>query len=127
MLIYLFSVLSHLAFAANSEMTLRYYVNNAYTQVKTQKVDQVRVNDVCVTKKNCKALTAVKSKPFKIQPTKAPFVGNPGANYCWDAGAKNRVLKDQSNNQYDFCVFDDGSMVDAWDLYKAHYPPNVIK
>lgn len=97
------------------------------TQVQTQKIGNFRINDLCVKKQNCKAMLVAKGKPFKVQETKAPFVGNPGANYCWDVGAKNRVLKDEKNNQYDFCVFEDGSMIDAWDLYRAHYPSPVIK
>lgn len=115
------TLLLSLAFAS-SDLELRYFVNNAYTKVETKKVDNFRVNDVCVKNKKCKAMEVAKGKPFKIKPTKTPFVGNPGANYCWDAGAKNRVLKDSKNNQYDFCVYEDGSMVDAWDLYSAHYP-----
>ncbi|WP_413612888.1 DUF333 domain-containing protein [Bdellovibrio sp. HCB-110] len=119
--------LSSLAFTAGTDLKLKYFVNNAYTQVQTQKIGNFRINDLCVKKQNCKAMLVAKGKPFKVQETKAPFVGNPGANYCWDVGAKNRVLKDEKNNQYDFCVFEDGSMIDAWDLYRAHYPSPVIK
>ncbi|WP_374076676.1 DUF333 domain-containing protein [Bdellovibrio bacteriovorus] len=118
---------SLIASAAGTDLKLKYFVNNAYTQVQTQKIGNFRINDLCVKKQNCKAMLVAKGKPFKVQETKAPFVGNPGANYCWDVGAKNRVLKDEKNNQYDFCVFEDGSMIDAWDLYRAHYPSPIIK
>ncbi|WP_295900349.1 DUF333 domain-containing protein [uncultured Bdellovibrio sp.] len=123
----LFSLSFLVAHASPEDLNLKYFVNNAYTQVQTKKIDKFRVNDLCVKKQNCKAMLTAKGKPFKVQQTKAPFTGNPGANYCWDVGAKNRVLKDDKNNQYDFCVFDDGSMVDAWDLYQAHYPAATVK
>lgn len=104
----------------------KYFVNGKYTDVETISISSVRVNLLC---KNtaCKALKVANGKPFKIQKTEAPFVGNIGANYCWDVGAKNRILLDSKNNQYDFCVFDDGSMIDAWNLYTKHYPPKFVK
>lgn len=123
--IFLILLSSQSASAASTDLKLKYFVINTYTQVQTQKVGNFRINDLCVKKQNCKAMLVAKEKPFKIQQTKAPFVGNPAANYCWDVGAKNRVLKDDKNNQYDFCVFEDGSMIDAWDLYQAHYPATI--
>lgn len=125
--IYLILLSLSVTSAAGTDLKLKYFVNNAYTQVQTQKIGNFRINDLCAQKQNCKAMLVAKGKPFKVQETKAPFVGNPGANYCWDVGAKNRVLKDEKNNQYDFCVFEDGSMIDAWDLYRAHYPSPTIK
>lgn len=115
------------AHAAESDLKLKYFVNNAYTSVQTQKVGTFRVNDVCSKNPKCKALTVGRGKPVQIQKTKAAFVGNSGANYCWDVGAKNRILKDEKNNQYDYCVFEDGSMIDAWDLFSAHYPAPTVK
>lgn len=114
-------VISLSSFAANSDLKLKYFTNNSYILVTTKKIGAFQVNDLCQKNSSCKALQIAKGKPFKIQPTKAPFLGNPAANYCWDAGAKNRILKDEKNNQYDYCVFDDGSMIDAWNLYSAHH------
>ncbi len=112
---------------ATENKNLKYLNNGNYLDVKIVKIGKYKVSISCHTNTSCAALKVANGKPFKIQKTDAPFVGNMGANYCWDVGAKNRILLDSKNNQYDFCVFDDGSMIDAWNLYSKHYPPKRIK
>ncbi|MEN0060262.1 MAG: DUF333 domain-containing protein [Bdellovibrio sp.] len=108
------------AFAANTKM--KYYINNAYTTIEIQKQGKVRVDAVCSKKlSKCTALQVANGKRFPASPHKGPLFGNPASSYCWDVGGKSRILKDEKNNQYDYCVFNDGSMVDAWDLYSVHY------
>lgn len=116
------------ALGAEKILTLKYYVDKDYVSVPTRRIGKVRVNDMCYRKvSTCKALKVSKTSPKSARQKKNTLAGNPGANYCWDLGAKNRILKDDQNNQYDFCVFEDGSMVDAWNLYEAHYPAAIIK
>jgi putative hemolysin len=112
---------------AAETIDLKYLSNGKYLDVKIVKIGKSKVSIDCQANTACTALKVANGKAFKIQLTSAPFVGNPGANYCWDIGAKNRILKDEKNNQYDFCVFEDGSMIDAWNLYSKHYPPARIK
>lgn len=122
-----FAAVAGFAFAANSPLKLRYFQNESYKQVVTEKVGQFRVDEKCAKSSSCKSLQIAKGGPYKIHKTKASFIGNPAANYCWDVGAKNRVLKDEKNNQYDYCVFEDGSIIDAWTLYSSHFPREKIK
>lgn len=101
---------------------LKYYVNGKYSIVEVAKVNSVKVNAFCIKNPSCEALKIVNGKPFKVRENNIALAGNPGANYCWDVGAKNRILKDAKGNEYDFCVFTDGSMADAWNLFAKHYP-----
>lgn len=107
-------------------LNLKYNIDGKSTVVNIVEIKKNKVSANCLKNSSCLAMKISNGKPAKIQVTKSPFVGNPGANYCWDVGAKNRILVDEKNNQYDFCVFEDGSMIDAWNLYSKHYPPRLI-
>ena len=120
LLFFLFSIES-----LSKEIGLQYFVNGKYIGIKIERIENLKIN--CSTKAKCKALAVAKGKPFKAEESTGPSYHNAGASYCWDVGAKNRILKDAKNNEYDFCVFDDGSMIDAWNLYSKHYPPKRIK
>lgn len=69
--------------------------------------------------KKCQALLSLKKKPVKSK-IKNPVSGNPSSTHCWDMGGKPRILKDKKNNEIDYCLFKDGSMIDGWDLYYSH-------
>lgn len=122
-----FFIFSFVFATSSQNVSFRYYVNDKYVDVAIVKVGDLRVNEICKKTSSCQALKTAKGKPFKTQESKAPTYGNPAANYCWDVGAKNRILKDSKNHEYDFCVFPDGSMIDAWNLHSKHYPPKPIK
>lgn len=107
--------------------TFRYFTNGNYTNVEIVNIANLKVNEFCRSKAKCKAVIVANGKPFKAERSSGPVYHNAGASYCWDVGAKNRILKDAKNNEYDFCVFDDGSMIDAWNLYSKHYPTKRIK
>lgn len=121
-------IFSNSGYSAETDLTLRYLSKESYSVVQTKKINGIRVNEICLkTGSTCQALRVLKAKVSSAPKTTAPFVGNPAANFCWDVGAKNRILKDEQNNQYDYCVFEDGSMADAWMLYEAHHPKAVAK
>lgn len=111
----------------SSDLSFRYYVDSKYTNVNIVQIGDLKVNEICKRKKNCKAVTVATGQPIKARGSTGPTYFHAGASYCWDVGAKNRILKDAQNNEYDFCVFDDGSMIDAWNLYGKHYPIKRIK
>jgi putative hemolysin len=49
----------------------------------------------------------------------APLKGNPASSLCSEQlKGKNRTLKDLIGNEYAICEFEDGSMVDAWDVFR---------
>lgn len=91
----------------------RYFNKGTYESVTIVKVDNLKVNEMYRLKNKCQALTIAKGKPHKAESSSGPVYHNAGASYCWDVGAKNRILKDAKNNEYDFCVFEDGFMIDA--------------
>lgn len=105
---------------------LKYFRNGTYVDVKIIRVGKSKVSANCKNSM-CQALKVANGNSLKSKISGAPFTGNPGANYCWDVGAKSKILEDQKNNQYDFCEFPDGSMIDAWNLYSKHYPTQRVK
>ena len=109
-----------------STLSLRYFVNNKYTNVNIVQVGDLKVNELCRNLSNCKAIAIAKGKPIQAKESTGSTFFNASSSYCWDVGAKARILKDAKNNEYDFCVFSDGSMIDAWNLYSKHYPVKSI-
>lgn len=70
----------------------------------------------------CQAYSATKKNIISLNKPNTPLAGHPAAYMCGSAGGVNRVLKDDKNNEYDYCEFKDGSMIDAWDLYEKIKP-----
>lgn len=115
----IYLLLSFFAFA--KEQDLKMFNKGKYESVQIKKIENVRVANC--KNKNCQALKALKKKPTPT-PKKNVVSSNPSSAHCWDAGGKPRILKDKKNNEIDYCLFKDGSMVDGWDLYYAHHPQN---
>jgi len=108
-----------------ADFTLKYFNNEKYEQIKMTEIQKAQFSASCLKngKPSCEAWKVFSGKPKVETKSKVPLAGDPAAKYCWDVGSKNRILKSSDNKQYDYCVFADGSMVDAWDLYYKHFPP----
>ncbi|MFN7453865.1 MAG: DUF333 domain-containing protein [Pseudobdellovibrionaceae bacterium] len=73
----------------------------------------------------CQALTKAMAKPpSDFKPGSLP---HPATAYCKAMGGKEVIMTDSENRQYDFCRFDDESMVDAWSMYFHHFPPQTVR
>lgn len=120
-IILLSSLLSISAFAQTS---LKLFENEKYKDIKISEFQKAHLGSDCLKsgKPNCQAWTVYSGKAKSTTKANTPLAGDPAARYCWDVGAKNRILKSPENKEYDYCVFDDNSMVDAWDLYYKHFP-----
>lgn len=97
-----------------------------YDDLKVVKIKNVWVTESCAKKTNCEALMALTKKAPQAVSTNG-LAGNPGSAYCMQKGGVARILKDTKNSEYDYCLFKDGSMVDSWNMYSAHYPPTYKK
>lgn len=114
-------LLSSSSFAQSS---LRIFENGSYKEIKIVEYQEAHFSSNCLKtgKPHCKAWTAYSGKPAPATKSNTPLAGDPAAQYCWALGAKNRILKSSENKQYDYCVFKDSSMVDAWNIYYKHFP-----
>ena len=126
----IFSILSLsiLAVQAASPTEYRVFKDGKYEAVKVQEHNGFHLNEVCFKEKTpkCEALDAT-TKKVEASKSAIPLEGNPAARFCLDHNGLNRILLDKGNKQYDYCLFKDGSMVDAWDLYYHFNPKKVIK
>lgn len=94
-----------------------FFSNSPETKISFFKKDGFLVSQEC--ERNCAAINATKAKPTNA----LEFAGgNPAAVNCSNHNATSVVLRDQKGNQNSFCKFDDGSMIDAWDLYYQFNP-----
>lgn len=114
-----------LIFIAHSSLalSLKLYENGKYKTVKITDHQGAKLSESCVKKgkATCTAWTVFSGKPATRSKAVKELLGNPAALYCGDLKSKNRILKDEAGNQYDYCVFDDGSMVDSWTIYNKHF------
>jgi hypothetical protein len=98
-----------------------------YVNVKIKEHKNIHYNDICFKGPTikCEAFEATKIK-IELSESKTGFVGHPAARYCHDRKAMVRILIAEDKKQYDFCLFKDGSMVDAWELFYKHFPKPTI-
>lgn len=80
--------------------------------------DKVKINSLCSKlDKKCKALIATK---IKLTKTKHQDGSHPASIGCERKGGESIILQDEKRNDYDYCLFKDGSMIDSWDLEKSY-------
>lgn len=103
---------------AASSTTFKMYDGDRYVEVNIQQQGKLRLTSDCFKGKapKCDAFTASTKKVVAREPQNSTH-GHPAVRYCHDKGGFARILISADNKQYDYCRFNDGSMVDSWDLY----------
>lgn len=104
------------------------FIEDAYQIFKTKKFETLELSESCFkTKKpKCEAYEFAQIKPKDLS-IKAPGMNNKSAIHCEAVGGRNLLALDNKNNQYNFCRFADGSMVNSWSMNYKHFPQNLIK
>lgn len=94
-----------------------------YELVKVMDHQGVILSENCQKKgkMDCVAWKAVQNKVALQETPGVGVIGNPAARYCLSQKSVNRILLDEKGKEYDFCVFPDGSLVDAWSLFNKHF------
>ncbi|WP_415063194.1 DUF333 domain-containing protein [Bdellovibrio sp.] len=52
---------------------------------------------------------------------------SPGPAYCEAMKGKPFIAFNKKGETFDFCRFQDGSMLDSWSALFVHYPKKVIR
>nr|BFD57967.1 hypothetical protein CKG001_00740 [Bdellovibrio sp. CKG001] len=108
-----------------ADLGLRYYdsIKKTYKPLQVIEKDGVTISKSCLKsgKMKCQAWDAVLNKKALTPTPGVGVVGNPAARYCHDYNANNLIVLDAKKNEYDYCVFSDGSMIDSWSLYYKHF------
>ncbi|KYG60755.1 hypothetical protein AZI85_12250 [Bdellovibrio bacteriovorus] len=94
---------------------------NKYEIIKIVTKDGFKISSNCLKSGKLDCLAWKAAKGSLKTPQVGPLIGNPAAKYCSVFDANNRILKDEKAREYDYCVFPDGSMIDAWTLYNGHH------
>ena len=112
----------------SAPLKLKYYELEKPTSVDLVEYEGIRVSTICKNKKKrCQAIEARTKKAMaKRELGEPPLTGNPAARHCLNIGGANRIGKDTSGNQYDLCLFSDGSLADSWSLYREQAKENKI-
>lgn len=121
---FILSVLTCASSFAEEDVQLKLYSSDKKTYETILLIDyqKIRISKFCLKnqKMNCQAWTAIENKTLSKKET-ASMLGNPAAKFCLQQNAKNKILLDDKKREYDYCIFQDGSMVDAWNLYNKHH------
>lgn len=105
------------------------FIEDSYQVFKTKKFEKLEISESCFKndKPHCEAYEFSKIKPKDLS-IKAPGMNNTSAIHCEAVGGRNLLALDNKNNQYNFCRFSDGSMVNSWSMNYKHFPQtNIIK
>ena len=104
------------------------FVNNTYEVFKTQNFEQLEIDRRCFKngKPKCEAYLFSQMKPASIN-SPDHYIANLGAAHCHAVYGMNLIALDSKRNQYNFCRFKDGSMVNSWSLYFKRNPAEATK
>lgn len=125
----MFSILWNICFpgdsaaAASQKYQMFLTATKKYTTVTVINYQGLPVSESCLKKGkiSCYAWSAAQGNKVLPQAPGVGVAGNPAARYCQAHNALSRILLDANKREYDFCVFEDGSVIDAWSLYYKHY------
>jgi len=100
-----------------------YFYNEDYQIFTTQKINNIAYSHHCFkTKKpDCEAIRLSTLNNITIKLTN-PEMQNYASAYCSEIYGKNMIAFDHEKKEYNFCRFQDGSLVASWALYKAKNP-----
>jgi len=95
------------------------FIKHDESKITLVELDGMFVNEKCKSEsvKCFKALMALKKMPQKFSQNEEQK-GNPASEYCQSLKGKSEIYKDKSNNDWDFCEFKNGFLIDSWALYK---------
>ena len=68
---------------------------------------------------NCKKESSTEPKDKEHFENLYGKVPNPSSVYCQELGYKSELRSDSAGNQYDICIFPDGSECRSWDFLKG--------
>lgn len=104
------------------------FIDESYQVFKTKKFEKLELSASCFkgSKPHCQAYEFAQIKPKDLS-IKVPGLNNKSAIHCEAVGGRNLLALDNRNNQYNFCRFSDGSMVNSWSMNYKHFPQNVVR
>lgn len=101
------------------------FIVDKYIKFKTKKFKNLEFDLSCFksAKPDCEALKFSEVTPKNLM-LKRESMNNMGAIFCEAVHGRNLLALDNKKNEYNFCRFHDGSMVNSWSLYYSHFPKN---
>ncbi len=105
------------------------FLEESYKIFKTKKFEKLELTESCFKKSakpKCMAYEFSQIRPKKLE-MKAPGMNNMSAIHCDEVGGRNLLALDNKNNQYNFCRFDDGSMVNSWSMHYKFFPTKSVQ
>ncbi|MDR3607161.1 MAG: DUF333 domain-containing protein [Oligoflexia bacterium] len=115
----LFSVMGS-AFADESATTPTVLtLKHANEARRFYRVNGLLMNETCRSDlSRCKAYLTSKTPLIQSKDPHPRWLGNPAATNCKADGGTSLIFSDSGGNELGICSFDDGSMIDDWDLYR---------
>jgi hypothetical protein len=105
-------------FAAENKEQLSFIFEGKESKIQMSYYLDAQVNSDCLEKKSyCLAIKAFSGDSKKL---KMDSSGSPALSYCKSVSATPVLLKNKGNEEVGFCLFDDLSLIRAWDLFSKH-------
>lgn len=104
------------------------FIDESYKIFKTKTFEKLELSENCFkkTKPDCIAFAVSQSKPGPVKIT-TEGATNLAAINCANVGGKNLIGMNAKRDQFNFCRFEDGSMITSWSMYFKYNPTPVIK
>lgn len=105
------------------------FVEDKYEIFTTEKVEELELDSNCAKKKppTCLAFLARERGGKGPVAPKHPGLNNPAALFCEAQEGRNLIAMNFKKQEFNFCRFKDGSMVNSWSLYLKKNPIPVAR
>ncbi len=107
------------------------YNQGHYQIFSLLEVDGLKLDESCKSKlkPTCAAYqVGINGKVnHQVNHKNGEFNGSPASQFCSDLGGANLIALNSQKQEFNFCEFKDGSLVNSWSLYYKRNPKNVIQ
>lgn len=118
-LIFSFCFMALFSQAAKAQVMTFHPDSKTEKKIKISKLNGLNVSEDCLSEKEkCqKSIEAFRKTKAALSASRTE-AGNPASAYCEARSGQSEILRDNKNNEYDFCLIEKKYLIDSWDLYK---------
>lgn len=102
------------------------FSGTAYKALKTVEIDELILSSDCIIKGSKPTCLAYKASGNPLAGKEVKFNGNPASDLCTNIEGQNLIALNSLQQEFNFCEFKDGSMVNSWSLYYKINPKILV-
>lgn len=105
----------------SAEVFTRYLEINKPSIIEILEREKLHINKQCFDNfVECTKFLKKKANSKPIIKRNFKYIGHPSSDFCLSSKGHSEIFIDKSNNQYDYCSFNETFIIDSWDFYNRY-------